>query len=139
MCKGNDGRVANDDIHGSRLIRDWRLFSPPTSVSTKLNAGTSSVGRFYYPGKSMPPTTADLSVSSSSSSLLLLLSISCVKERSEWTTLFVMCSGGAGLRPSPKSPLLVKDIGCLPALKGFLSPCMYSYFFSCFFSPSKMV
>jgi hypothetical protein len=45
----------------------------------------------------------------------------------------VMCSGGPASRPSPKSPLLVKDIGCLPALKGFLSPCMYSYFFFCFF------
>lgn len=134
MCKGNDGRVANDDIHGSRLIRDWRLFSPPTSVSTKLNAGTSSVGRFYYPGKSMPPTTADLSVSSSSSSLLLLLSISCVKERSEWTTLFVMCSGGPASRPSPKSPLLVKDIGCLPALKGFLSLYVFLFFFLFFLS-----
>jgi hypothetical protein len=132
VCKGNDGRVANDDIHGSRLIRDWRLFSPPTSVSTKLNAGTSSVGRFYYPGKSMPPTTADLSVSSSSSSPPSFYLL-CKREKRMDDT-FCDVFRGAGQPPVSQKPPTSKRYRVFTSSKRFSLSLYVFLFFFLFFS-----
>lgn len=114
--------------YGSRLIRDWRLFSPPTSVSTKLNAGTSSVGRFYYPGKSMPPTTADLSVSSSSSPSFYLL---CKREKRMDDT-FCDVFRGAGQPPVSQKPPTSKRYRVFTGSKRFSLSLYVFLFFSVF-------
>ena len=83
-----------------------------------------------YPGKSMPPTTADL---------FCLFYLLCKREKNRMddTFFFVWCVPG-WLKGAPKSPYYihtiyrVKDIGCLPGSKRFFL-LLLMYFFSPFF------